>query len=144
MEMVCQGPGCGRVFEAKRKTAKYHSRACSMRAARAGTTGGPPQPAAPDPGRPKPPPSHCYRSTRAELAEAGRVTSSHGQAALILAYRIDHSQSETGAAVSAMINSLAGAMERALRGDRRKDPVARRQDEVARRREQHARSGRAG
>jgi hypothetical protein len=142
--MVCQAPGCGQVFEAKRKTAKYHSRACSMRASRAGAISTPPTPASPEQVKAKPPPSHCYRSTRAELAEAGRVGSSHGQAALILAWRIDHAQSETGAAVSAMINSLAGAMERALRGDKRKDPVARQQDEVARRREQHARSGRAG
>ena len=67
----------------------------------------------------------------------GRLDTSAGQAALILAMRIDHSDGETGAAVASMVKEHAAAMERALSEAAPDDPVKARQDEVAARRERN-------
>jgi hypothetical protein len=83
--------------------------------------------------------SGLARATRAELSAAGRVTSAAGQAALLLARRIDGGGAETGAALAAMIREHAQAMERALRDGQAADPVKDRQDEVAQRRERRSR-----
>ena len=81
MEMVCQAPTCGKVFEAKRKTAKYCSRRCSMRASRSGELGEP-TPAANGQGRRRPEvPSDLERWTMHALAEVKRVETWAGQAA---------------------------------------------------------------
>ena len=147
MEMICQGPNCGIVFEAKRKTAKYHDKACSVRASRAGQLGEPTAaPAtAPGPGRSKraavPVKSLLEKYTRAELAKVKRVDTSAGQAALVLAARIDQGGAETGSALASMISEHAKAMDRATAEAAPDDPVKARQDEVARIRERHARTG---
>lgn len=137
MEMVCQAPRCGCTFEAKRKTAKYCSRKCSMRANRARARGDVP---AAEPGRPQAQ-SRLEEVTRSELAAVRRVETSAGQAALVLAARIDAGGAETGSALASMVREHAAAMDRALAGVAPRDPVGARQDEVARRREQHAGAG---
>jgi len=83
------------------------------------------------------------KATRAELTSAGRVSSSAGQRALLLAKRLDASGQETGAAVAALCREHAAAMERALATREAQDPVSRLQDEVSRRRERRA-AGQAG
>lgn len=138
MRMICQGPGCGQVFEAKRKNAKWCSRKCSMRASRAGQLGEPtPAPDGAEASAPEERPevhTELLPATRDELKRAGRETSWAGWAALALAARIDAGGAETGSALASMIKEHAAAMERALRGGKTGDPVEKRQDEVAARR----------
>src|SRR5215471_15590890 len=129
MEMVCQS--CGAVFDAKRKTAKYCTRRCSMRASRAGELGEP-TPAAPGQGKTKAPvTSHLERWTRHALEEVRRVDTWAGQAALVLAARIDGGGAETGSALASMIKEHAAAMERATKEAAPDDPVAALQNRVA-------------
>ena len=141
MLMICQGPNCGVEFEAKRKNAKYHDKACSVRASRAGQLGEP-TPASGGPGRAKRKPvevhSRLARFTESELSALGRLETSAGQAALILAQRIDSGGAETGSALASMVKEHAAAMDRALAEAAPDDPVKARQDEVARRRERNA------
>jgi hypothetical protein len=138
--MICQNPACGQTFEAKRKTAKYHSRACSMAASRAGQLG---EPTPAPPGRARRQPvavkSHLEKYTRAELVAVGRVETSAGQAALVLAARIDQGGAETGSALASMVREHAAAVDRALAESRQGDPLEARQDEVAQRRADHER-----
>lgn len=136
--MICQGPTCGKPFEAKRRTAKWCSGKCSMAASRAGELGVPTPADAPDvPGVPgavkgstrgrKRPSvavkSRLYATTLAELSKAGRVETHGGQAALVLAQRIDQGGAETGSALAAMIREHAAAVDRALAGDNAQDPI---------------------
>lgn len=144
--MVCQGPNCGQVFTAKRKFAKYCCRACSVRASRAGQLGEPtPAPAGAGPGRAKRKPvkvrSDLEKWTRSALAEVNRVEHWAGQAALVLAARIDQGGAETGSALASMVREHALAMDRALGAAAPDDPVAALQDEVARRRERNTAAG---
>lgn len=148
--MVCQGPGCGKEFEARRATAKYHDKACSVRASRAGQLG---EPTVARPGRPKRPvvnvDVHLARYTRSELSAVKRLETSSGQAALVLALRIDAGGAETGSALASMVREHAAAMERALAETVTDDPLAqlqasvakgRAEDEVARQRERRSAS----
>lgn len=144
MQMICQGPDCGQVFEAKRGWAKYCGKQCSVRASRAGQLGEP-TPAPPGAtGRRKRQAVKVNvtlaRYTRAELAAVERLETAAGQAALVLALRIDGGGAETGSALASMVKEHAAAMERALSESAPDDPVKARQDEVARRRERHART----
>lgn len=136
--MVCQGPNCGKTFEAKRKTAVYCCNGCSVRASRAGQLGKP----TPADGAVRKPRvgSAMLRSTRTELAAAGRVGSSAGQRALLLAKRLDVSGQETGAAVAALCREHASAMDKALAAGAATDPVQQLQDEVGTRRRERAKS----
>lgn len=129
--MICQAPTCGKVFEAKRKTAKYCSRRCSMRASRSGELGEP-TPAVNGQGRKRPEvPSDLERWTYHALAEVKRVETWAGQAALVLARRIDAGGAETGSALASMVTTHAAAMDRALAEAAPDDPVARLQAQVA-------------
>lgn len=148
--MICQGPGCGVVFDAKRKRAMYHSRACAQRAHRAGKTGGDPVPAPEGvkAGSQEELPLELGRLaeyTERSLAEVGRLDTWAGQSALVLARRIDLGGAETGAALAAMIRTHAEAMDRALDEAAPDDPVAKAQarvrgvlDEVGAQRERNA------
>lgn len=101
---------CPRVFEAKRASAKYCSRRCSMRASRAGLAGQ---------ARPEPsaaPGGGVFLATMAELDAAGVVDSSSGQAALILARRIDAPGAETGAGLAALVKQHGATLVDAVRG----------------------------
>lgn len=139
--MQVQCTMCPATFEAKRKNAKYCSPRCRKRAQRGpgGTEAtGPAKPPAKTRRRPQ---SYLARATRAELEQAKRIGTSHGQAALLLAKRIDDGGAESGAALAAMIREHAAAMERATRGKAADDPVQARSDEVTRRRERRANRG---
>jgi len=82
--------------------------------------------------------SHLAKWTRVTLAEVDRVDTWAGQAALVLAARIDQGGAETGSALASMIREHALAMDRALAEARQGDPLEARQDEVARRRDANA------
>jgi hypothetical protein len=144
--MICQGPNCGKVFEAKRKTAMYCCNKCSVRASRAGQLGkATVAPASAQPRRARGS-SALEQATRRELGAAGRLSSSAGQRALLLARRLDRSDQETGAAIASMSTAHAAAMERALAAGPAADPVSQLQDEVGNRRQQRERkaAGKAG
>lgn len=105
---VCSAP-----FDAKRKTAKYCSRRCSMRASRGSKPAQPP--ARPGP-MPVDPDAELWTATLAELTAADRVASSHGQAALILARRIDGAHSEPGGGLAALVKQHGLSLADALKG----------------------------
>lgn len=139
MLKICQGPGCEIEYEAKRKASKYHADICRKRAQRH-----------PDMAGPKPEPagrtlvkgvSFLEQTSRDELDKTGRIMSSSGQAALILARRIEGGGAETGAALASMIREHAAAMERAMKEGPAADPVRAAQDEVARRRASRSTAG---
>ena len=100
---------CPAEFEAKRSAAKYCSERCKKRAQR--------QPK-PDPAAPMPvdPDAELWTATLAELAAASRVASASGQAALLLARRLDSQLTETGSSVAAMIREHRAALADALKG----------------------------
>lgn len=151
MRMICQGPTCGQVFEAKRRTAKYCCTRCSVAASRAGAvTVATPAPAGdapgPDagagrsdrgmPGKPAQPLKfvpETYERTLAELEAAGRVSTSGGQVALWLAARIDSGGAETGSAAASLAREHAAAVARALAAGSEDDPVSKIQQEAAER-----------
>ena len=101
---------CGEEFEAKRNTAKYCSRRCSVRASRQ------PKPGPDQPQMPADPDAELWTATLAELTAAGRVESASGQASLLLARRLDSPLTETGSSVAAMVREHRAALADALRG----------------------------
>jgi hypothetical protein len=117
---------CPAEFEAKRASARYCSERCRKRAQRSpGRKGAaqagqaPAPPAGPELGG-------LTAATEAKLAAAGRLDGPEGQAALILAARIDLSpfSAETGAAVAALVRQLHATLAQALAGAEEKgDPV---------------------
>ena len=100
---------CSEPFEAKRNTAKYCSPRCRVRAARQPK----PEPAATMPADPD---SELWTATLGELAAAARVASASGQAALLLARRLDSAAVETGSSVAAMVREHRAALADALKG----------------------------
>ena len=96
-------------FEAKRAAAKYCSGRCQKRAQRQ------PKPE-PSGQMPVDPDSELWTATLAELAEGGRVASASGQAALLLARRLDSQLAETGSSVAAMVREHRAALADALKG----------------------------
>ena len=102
---------CEAGFDAKRATAKYCSSRCRVRAARQ------PKPDAPRPPQmPVDPDAELWTATLAELAAAGRVASASGQAALLLARRLDSPLIEPGSSVAAMVREHRAALADALKG----------------------------
>ena len=59
-----------------------------------------------------------WSATMAELNAAGRVSSAAGQAALVLAKRIDASQGETGAGLAALVKQHGATLADAVKGSR--------------------------
>jgi hypothetical protein len=106
--VVCSVP-----FEAKRNTAKYCSRRCSMRASRRSGS-----PKAAVVAMPADPDSALWSATLAELSAAGRVNSAAGQAVLVLARRIDASDGETGAGLAALVKQHGATLADAVKGRR--------------------------
>lgn len=122
---------CPAEFEAKRKTAKYCSPRCRVRAARQPK----PEPAAT---MPVDPDSELWTATLDELTSAARVASASGQAALLLARRLDSGLTETGSSMAAMIREHRAALADALKGARAKtNPL----DELRARRERKLDTG---
>jgi hypothetical protein len=118
---------CPAEFEAKRASARYCSERCKKRAQRSPDRTA----AAAQPGKaPDLPaalaPGGLTAATAAKLDAAGRLDGPEGQAALILATRIDLSpfSAETGASVAALVRQLHATLAEALAGARKaSDPV---------------------
>lgn len=128
MEVICAT--CEQPFVAKRRTATYCSTQCRVRAhrtkppalpgtvqaaaakktAQAKTRSQPPPDTDPDE------PGSVADAVRAELEKAERVGTVMGQAALVLARRIDHSAMDTGSAVSSLVKQLSASLDAALAG----------------------------
>ena len=120
---------CPAEFDAKRASARYCSERCKKRAQRS-----PDRKAAAQPGKaPGPPagltelaPGGLMAATEAKLNAAGRLDGPEGQAALILAARIELSpfSAETGASVAALVRQLHATLAQALAGAKAAaDPV---------------------
>lgn len=72
------------------------------------------------------------QATRGELAAAGRAETAVGQAAVVLAHRIDRGTTETGASLAAMVREYRATLAEALREtEQSTDPL----DELRARRE---------
>ena len=144
MEVICAT--CEQPFAAKRSTATYCSTQCRVRAHR---TKPPALPAAVQAaaakkktqpqGRGKaPPPDHpdepdsVVDAVRAELEKADRIGTVMGQAALVLARRVDNSSMDTGSAVSSLVKQLSTTLDAALAGAVVEEDIV---DEVRRRRD---------
>lgn len=131
---TCEGPGCDVTFEAKTKRAKYHSRACSVAASRAGLTRkvvdlDSRRSEVVDEGSP----GSQERATLVELESIEQVESSLGASALALARRIDRDQ-DTGTAMASMVGRLALVMVAARASGAA--PAGSHTDEVRRKREE--------
>lgn len=119
---------CGSPFVAKRPDARFCRDACRKKASRVAppVVVGLPIADVPEGGA-------LTRATTAELDAAGRLESSAGAAALVLARRIDGSAADTGSAVAAMVREHRAALIEALRGAKAaEDPI----DQLRQRREQ--------
>ena len=103
---VCQGPGCGREFEAKRPHARFCSGRCSKRAQRAPS--GAAQAARKRPTRR----AQLRERTEAWLRGIGQLGSAHGHMAVLLAQDIDQAH-DTGAGAGALV-PLARAYRQAV------------------------------
>lgn len=110
MRMQCAA--CSAEFEAKRKTAKFCSARCRVRANRqlAPAREPAPQPVPVDPD------AELWVATLAELTAAGRAASAPGVAALILARRIDAAAAEPGGGLAALVKQHAVSLTEALKG----------------------------
>lgn len=110
---------CLKTFEAKRKTAKYCSDRCRVRASRR-----PKQSAVPERDAVTTAPSvsdtgggeSLTGAARSELEAAGRLQTAAARAVLALARRIDVNSTETGSSLAAMIREFRAAMADALKG----------------------------
>ena len=99
---------CGAAFESKRAAGRWCSDRCRKRAQRA------PAPAvvlAVPPGE-----GELTEVTRLELQEAGRVDTSLGQAALLLARRLDSTSADTGSSLAALVREHRATLAEATRG----------------------------
>lgn len=132
MHKTCDS--CGQPFEAKRAAAKYCGERCKKRAQR--------QPKAPDsevsPRAAEVTADALAVATRTELEAAGRLASATGQAALVLARRIDSCEAETGSSLAALVREHRATLGEALQAAEGKaDPL----DELRVRRERKLASG---
>lgn len=133
MRKSCES--CGSGFEAKRAAARYCSARCRQRAHRK---------PAPDAGAEvaalpaEAATESLARATRAELEAANRLHTAIGQAALVLARRIDSAGAETGSSLAALTREHRATLAEALRDVKSAaDPL----DELRMRRERKLASG---
>ncbi len=116
---------CGTEYEAQRKTSRYCSTRCRMRASR--------RPEAPVAAE-MPESGGLLEALRRELVEAGRLETALGQQAMALAVKLG-SPSDTGSAMAAVSRELRAVREEALRGaGQDASPLSRARDELAARR----------
>ncbi len=97
---------CGTEYEAQRRTSRYCSTRCRMRASRRIEA----PVAAESPGS-----GELVEALRRELADAGRLDTALGQQALALAVKLA-SPFDTGSAMAAVSRELRAVREEALRG----------------------------
>lgn len=62
-------------------------------------------------------------ATLVELARAGRENTPAGQKALVLAFRIEHADGETGSSLAALAKAHSIALAEAVAGVERKSPI---------------------
>lgn len=135
MERICDA--CGESYLAKRATSRYCSDRCRKRALRARAA----EVVAIDPGKKrrtrsrKPPPPadepSVAAATKTDLAAVGRLAGPLGQAAMVLAGRID-AHRDTGSALAAVTKEWRATMSAATAGVKREaNPL----DELRERRE---------
>jgi len=149
---------CGKKFEAQRVTKRYCDSTCRTRASRAGTSSPRPTPVIVEAPRPEPAaepasttdprpapvdPADIILSvasrTITELEAAGRLDTSLGQVAVVLAQRLDNSYRDTGSAAATLARQHAAQMTLALAGaNRATSPVEQAKDDLARRRAQRS------
>lgn len=135
MRATCQR--CGEAFEAKHPRAKWCSERCRKAVQRGadvvnlrdddpiGESGSEVQP------------GPVYERALAELRAAGRDDTWAGQAALVLAARLDNAGRDTGSAVAAVQRQLSTAMAEALKGAGAATAPGQLRDELAERRAAH-------
>ena len=108
---------CGVVYEAKRRTSKYCGAKCRVKASRGYVTTpelanvvalGTVVPAEPEQGP-------TYAATLRELTEAERHDTALGEAALVLARRVDGGR-DTGAGLAALVKQLEATLRSATSG----------------------------
>ncbi len=105
---------CGTEYEAQRKTSRYCSTRCRMRASR--RPGAPVAAEVPDSGG-------LLEALRRELADVGRLDTALGQQAIALAVKLA-SPHDTGSAMAAVSRELRAVREEALRGaEQAADPL---------------------
>jgi len=117
---------CGMSYEAQRSTSRYCGDTCKKRGQRG---------AGKVVDLPRQETEHALvAAVRVELAEAERLDTSSGQAALALALRIVAGV-DTGSAIASMTRELRAVMAEALRGAKQaQSRVEQRKDELAARR----------
>lgn len=134
MQRNCDG--CGRSYEAKRKTSRYCGSLCRTRASRAGGSKpkivGLPAPSPGDlagesPGTPVP--AGFVGSVQLELEQAGRLHTVLGQQAIVLAEQMLR-PINTGASVASLSKEFRAVMAAAMEGAKvEADPVTLLQEE---------------
>lgn len=117
---------CGESFEAKRAAAKFCGDRCRKRAQRRPSTAN-----ADVPDERPDIPFGLVASTLTELVKAGRENSPAGQAALLLAYRLEHISADTGSSVAAMVKEHRATLAEALKNVEKASAV----DELKKRRD---------
>lgn len=118
---------CGTEYEGKRRTSRFCSPKCRVQAHRQAKLAVQDElqaPAAPPAGPQRP---GVAAAVERELAEASKLDSAYGQAALVLAARIDGRQ-DTGSAVASMVKEMRATLESALVDQ---PPAADPMDEIA-------------
>lgn len=123
--LTCQEPRCGKTFDAKSKRARFCGNTCRSRAHRKPTesvvlegvvipfTGGDSEEAGDFGQRSGWRPSGLTETVRKELLADNVVETSDGQAALILAARMEYGVLETGSSLATMNKELRATIEAA-------------------------------
>jgi hypothetical protein len=142
VQVTCEC-GCGKSFEAQRRSARFASSTCRKRANRAPKPVGRSKPATRSPApaaaavlpadtsAPEEYESDFVALTRDELRQLGRLDTMLGQQVLIVARRMS-SGAETGSALATLSKEHSRLMAALGAGGKQVDPV----DEVSRRREE--------
>lgn len=108
MQRACDS--CGEEYEARRPSSRFCSTRCRVRAQR-GAVQRPPEPIA----EPRQATSGVTGATWAALEAAGRVDTPLGQAAMVLAARVDAGV-DTGSGLASLARELRATLDAATRG----------------------------
>jgi hypothetical protein len=128
MERACDM--CGVTYAAKRPSSRYCGPTCRQRARRAGAA----RPVA-DPVAIRPVVGGVADATRVELAAAGRLESSAGQRALVLAVLLDERPLGSYGSLAGWSREHGAAMAEALRDAQAARPALSAADEIRARRD---------
>ncbi len=123
---------CGVEYEAQRGSSRYCSTRCRMRASRTGLAG---EKVEREPTPAEDLPVGVAAATEAELRAVGRLETAKGQAALLLARRLETATADTGSAVASLARQWQSALEAALaHAGQEASALSRARDELAARR----------